>query len=61
MVIIMSNHSYQFSPYSDGLRAGQLGFDSRKKQDLSLLRSSHTASGAHLISYPVATGEGLPE
>jgi hypothetical protein len=31
------------------------GFDSRQRQNLSLLDSIHTGSGAHLASYPMGT------
>jgi hypothetical protein len=46
--------------YSDGLRAGGRGFDSREGHNLSLPRGQQTASGAHPASYPVGRGSDLP-
>jgi hypothetical protein len=44
------------SRYSDGLLAGRPGFDSRQGQDISLLYSVQTGSGAHPASYTMDTG-----
>jgi hypothetical protein len=38
----------QLSRYTDGLPAGQPGFESQQGQDISLLHSIQTGSGAHL-------------
>jgi hypothetical protein len=42
--------------YSDELRAGRPGFDSRQGRDISLLYSVQTGSEAHPASYPMGTG-----
>jgi hypothetical protein len=39
----------------DGLRAGQLGLDSRRGQDVSLFHNVQTGSGAHPASYQMST------
>jgi hypothetical protein len=46
--------------YSDGLRAGRPGLDSRQGQDISLLHSVQTGYEAHLVSYPKGTGGSFP-
>jgi hypothetical protein len=55
-----TNVVIQFSRYSDGLRAGRPGFDSRQGQDLSLLHSVQTGPEAHPASYPMGTGGSFP-
>jgi hypothetical protein len=44
------------SRYYDGLRSGQLEFDSGQKQDFYLLHSIQTGSGAHPAFYPMGSG-----
>jgi hypothetical protein len=46
--------------YSDGLRDDQLGFGSRQGQNVSLLSSLQTGSGAHPASCPMGTVGLLP-
>jgi hypothetical protein len=46
--------------YSDGLRAGLLGFNSSQRQDISLLHSVQTGSGTHPSSYAMGTGGFFP-
>jgi hypothetical protein len=46
--------------YSDGLWAGQVMFDSRQRQDFSLLHSIQTGFGAHPALYPMGTGGDFP-
>jgi hypothetical protein len=41
---------------SDGLWAGQLGFDSQEVQDFALLYSIPAGSWVHPASYPMGTG-----
>jgi hypothetical protein len=48
------------SRYSDGLRAGRPGFDSRQGKEFSLLYSVQTGSWTHPASYPMGTGGSLP-
>jgi hypothetical protein len=48
------------SRYSDGLRAGRPGFDSRQRQNVSLLYSVQAGSGAHPASYPMGIGAISP-
>jgi hypothetical protein len=43
-----------------GYGLGLLGFDSRKVQDISLLNSVQTGSGAHSASYVMGTGALSP-
>jgi hypothetical protein len=50
----------QLSRYSDGLRAGRPGFDSRQGHVYPLLRSVQPDSGAHPASYPVGAGDSFP-
>jgi hypothetical protein len=42
--------------YSNELRAGRPGLDSRQGHDVSLLRRVQTGSVAHPTSYPMGTG-----
>jgi hypothetical protein len=44
----------------DGQRAGQPGLASRQGQDVSLLHTVQTGSGAHPTSYPMSTGGFSP-
>jgi hypothetical protein len=46
----------QESVYIYELWAGRLRFDSRQRQEFSLLHRVQTGSGAHLASYPMDTG-----
>jgi hypothetical protein len=46
--------------YSDGLRTERPEFDSRQGQDLYLLHSPQTGSGAHPASYQMDTGGSFP-
>jgi hypothetical protein len=48
------------SRYSDELRAGRPGFDSRQGQDFSRLHNVQTGSGAHPATYPMGTGAIFP-
>jgi hypothetical protein len=48
------------SRYSDGLRAGRLGFDSRQGEDFSFLHRAQAGSGAHPASYTMGTAGSFP-
>jgi hypothetical protein len=57
--IINELESGYLSRYTDGLRDGQAGFDSRKGQDFSLPHRFQTGSGAHLAFYPMGTEDSF--
>jgi hypothetical protein len=48
------------SRYSEDVRARRPGFDSWQWQDISLLHSVQTGSGAHAACYPVGTERLFP-
>jgi hypothetical protein len=52
-----ANFSWELTQYSDGLRAGRLGIDSRQGQKNFLY---YTTSEAHPASYPMGTGSIFP-
>jgi hypothetical protein len=47
--------------YSDGLRAGRLGFDSRQGKDIILFSSVQTGSSAHPASYTMVAADKVAE
>jgi hypothetical protein len=50
----------ELSRYSDGLRDGRPGFDSRQRQDFSVLHSVQTGSRAHPAFYPMGIVDSFP-
>jgi hypothetical protein len=54
--IMSSVSALSWSRYSDRLRTGWPGFNSRQGQDFSLLHNVQTGSGAHPASYPMGAG-----
>jgi hypothetical protein len=45
----------------DGLRAEKQGFDSKQRQEFSILHSVQTGSGAHPASFPIGTRVLFPQ
>jgi hypothetical protein len=48
------------SRYSDGLRAGELGFDCQQGKLFITIPSIPTRSGANPAFYPISVGESFP-
>jgi hypothetical protein len=53
--------SGQLDQYSEGLRTGQPGFDSRQEQVFSPLHSVQAGSGAYPAPNPMDNGRSFPE
>jgi hypothetical protein len=58
--MLFNEERWYHSRYSDGLLAGQPGFDSWQGKEIFLLLSAQTSSGAHPASHPMGTGGSFP-
>jgi hypothetical protein len=50
----------QYNRYSNGLLTGRSGFDSRQRQDVSILHSVQMGSGVHSDFYPMCNNDYFP-
>jgi hypothetical protein len=61
VIRMTKNEPRLLSRYSDGLRAGRLGFDSRQEQDIFLYSTVSIPAVTHAASSPMGTGSSFPE